>query len=333
MEQENDVSIDEAQFLYIDRLRSIGKSKQTVKAYRQGIKKYITVLEDNGVDLQGSLEQLTVESYDLFIRSLEELEYSTRNLYTTAVTNFIEYLVAMDYTEIELIKIQMLKKTAKRKVSTEIPHFSKENIQKIVDYAHNLNTKQCENFEERLRNYRDRALIITLADTGLRIHEACNLLRKSIDFNEGKAIITGKGNKQAVIRFTKRSLQSIRDYLNLRASLDGNLGKPLNSLPVFMRHDRPVGKKNISFQHLSMSTKTGREIVKLRVEECLGPEEVGNITPHSFRHYFVTVVLNASGNMRITQELARHSNISTTSRYAHLANDELDKAFLDALET
>ena len=54
---------------------------------------------------------------------------------------------------------------------------------------------------------------------------------------------------------------------------------------------------------------------------------VGTITPHSFRHYFVTVVLRATGNLKIAQELARHRNIAVTQRYAHLNDDELDKAY------
>ena len=59
----------------------------------------------------------------------------------------------------------------------------------------------------------------------------------------------------------------------------------------------------------------------------IGPDAVGTITPHSFRHYFVTTVLQASGNLKLAQELARHRNIAVTQRYAHLSNDELDKGY------
>jgi site-specific recombinase XerD len=59
---------------------------------------------------------------------------------------------------------------------------------------------------------------------------------------------------------------------------------------------------------------------------------VGRITPHSFRHYFVTSVLRGTGNLRYAQELARHKNIEVTQRYTHLTNDELDKAYYDVFE-
>jgi site-specific recombinase XerD len=64
----------------------------------------------------------------------------------------------------------------------------------------------------------------------------------------------------------------------------------------------------------------------------LGSSAAGTITPHSFRHYFVTIVLRASGNLKVAQGLARHSSISTTSLYAHLADEELDKVYWETFE-
>jgi hypothetical protein len=82
--------------------------------------------------------------------------------------------------------------------------------------------------------------------------------------------------------------------------LDGGSGRPLSSLPLFARHDLGAGKKV-----LPISTTTGRAIVHKHVSEALGPEAAGTITPHSFRHYFVTTVLRGSGgNLKLAQELA-----------------------------
>jgi integrase len=166
-----------------------------------------------------------------------------------------------------------------------------------------------------------------LADTGFRVHEACNLRRGDIDWNEQRTIIIGKGDKQAVVRFTSRSIQAIKDYLSLRAPLDANSGRQLSSLPIFARHDKGAGKKV-----KPMTPTTGRRIVQERVEQFLGEELVGKITPHSFRHYFITCVLRGSGNLKLAQKMARHENIQITERYAHLADDELDKAYYEIFE-
>ncbi len=151
--------------------------------------------------------------------------------------------------------------------------------------------------------------------------------RGDIDWNEGRAIIIGKGNRQAVVRFSTRSMDALKLYLARRAELDGASGRPLHALPLFARHDKGAGRKI-----KPITTTTGRNIVAERVSEALGPEAVGTITPHSFRHYFVTVVLRASGNLKLAQELARHKNIAVTQRYAHLSDDELDRGYYDIFE-
>jgi integrase len=166
-----------------------------------------------------------------------------------------------------------------------------------------------------------------LADTGLRVHEACGLRRGDIDWNEGKAMIIGKGNQQAVVRFSTRATDALMDYLKIRGKIDGKTKVALSALPLFARHDKGAGEKI-----KPLTTTTGRNIVSHRVRQILGEEAVGTITPHSFRHYFVTRVLRSSGNLKLAQELARHKNIAVTQRYAHLSNDELDKGYWDAIE-
>ncbi|HPC06455.1 MAG TPA: tyrosine-type recombinase/integrase, partial [Anaerolineaceae bacterium] len=130
-----------------------------------------------------------------------------------------------------------------------------------------------------------------------------------------------------VVRFSRRAQAALDDYLRARAALDGASGRPLSSLPLFARHDPGAGKKV-----KPITTATGRNIVNQRVAEFLGNDLVGRITPHSFRHYFVTRVLQTSGNLKLAQELARHKNIAVTQRYAHLSDNELDKGYWNAIE-
>jgi site-specific recombinase XerD len=81
---------------------------------------------------------------------------------------------------------------------------------------------------------------------------------------------------------------------------------------------------------LPISARSAEKIVERWVVHTLGSGARGTITPHTFRHYFVTVVLRASGgNIRLAQELARHRSIATTERYTHLSDDELDRGYHD----
>jgi integrase len=223
--------------------------------------------------------------------------------------------------------MDLLRQQRARRAGQRLPQFPRDEIEKVLLFVNNITNSLSDDRDLRLRAMRDRAFMLTLADTGLRVHEACNLRRGDIDWNEGRAVIIGKGNKQAVVRFSRRSLGALKDYLSARAVVDGASGRPLPSLPLFARHDKGAGKKV-----KPITTTTGRNIVSERVRQALGDEAEGRITPHSFRHYFVTTVLRASGNLKLAQELARHASIQVTQRYAHLSNDELDKGYHDIFE-
>lgn len=214
-----------------------------------------------------------------------------------------------------------------RKPGNRLPKFTINGIERILDSLSDETSLGTSSPIESLRAMRDRALLLTLADTGLRIHEACNLRRGDLDWNEGRAIIIGKGDKQAVIRFTTRAMRALKDYLSLRAELDGGSGKQLTALPLFARHDKGTGKRV-----KPITPTTGRTIVAERVKQILGDEAIGKITPHSFRHYFVSAILLASGNLKLAQSLARHENIQITQRYAHINDDELDKGYYEIFE-
>lgn len=306
------------------------RSSNTAKAYRQALQAFSQVLLEHEFGLDAPPSNIPEDAIAWFADALKTYAPATERLYLSAVIGFYEYLEGSGLAEPNLTRLKQLLKRRVRRPGQRLPQFPRDAIEKVLDYAERLSSIPVDNDIERLRNLRDRAFLLTLADTGLRVHEACKMRRGDLDWNEDKAILIGKGNKQAVIRFSTRSLNALRDYLAARAVLDGAARKPLGSLPLFLRHD-PGAKKGDN-QFKPVTTETGRNIVEGRVKEALGASAAGTITPHSFRHYFVTIVLRASGNLKVAQALARHSNISTTSLYAHLANDELDKAYWETFE-
>ena len=314
---------------YLAAIRD-SRSPNTAKAYGQALQSFSQALSEHKFDLTAPPNALPEEAIAWFADALKAYAPSTERLYLSAVTGFYEYLEAEGLAEPNLPRLKQLLKRRVRRPGQRLPQFPREAIEQVLDYAGSLAGKPVENEDERLRNLRDRAFLLTLADTGLRVHEACQLRRGDLDWNEGKAILIGKGDKQAVIRFSTRSLDALRDYLLARAALDGAARKPLGSLPLFVRHD--PGAKRGDNQYRPITTETGRDIVEGRVRESLGVAAAGTITPHSFRHYFVTIVLRASGNLKVAQSLARHSNISTTSLYAHLADEELDRVYWETFE-
>lgn len=312
---------------YLETVK-LARSKNTFTTYRNGMNYFQQVLEVHHLEIETKpITDLTEEAIIWFTASLKVYSASTERLYLTAAHGFFEYLAAENLTQVNLPRIQMIIRQRARKPGQRLPQFPADQIEQIIETMYHLTEKTYNDKNEHLRDLRDRSFLITLADTGLRVHEACNLRRGDIDWNEGQAIVIGKGNRQDIVRFSTRSMNAMKEYLHARADLDGKSNRPLPSLPLFARHDKGTGDKI-----KPMTTTTGRNIVAEWVEKILGKEAVGTITPHSFRHFFVTRVLRSSGNLKLAQELARHRNITVTQRYAHLSNDELDKGYSQAIE-
>ncbi|NLE84077.1 MAG: tyrosine-type recombinase/integrase [Chloroflexi bacterium] len=306
----------------------LSRSANTYRTYANAMSLFTEVLIANGIDTkENEITQLKEDAVVWMATALKEYASSTEQVYMTATVGLYEYIAGEDLAQVNLPRVRLLIKQRTRRPGVRLPQFPKSDIEIVLDYAEALRDETVENNLERLINLRDRAFLITLADTGLRVHEACNLRRGDIDWHESRAVIVGKGNKEAVLRFSKRSIRSMRDYLQARAELDGAGGKALAALPIFARHDKAVGKKT-----KPISTTTGRAIVRDRVRECLGEDAVGTITPHSFRHYFVTTILGSTGNLKLAQVLARHTNIAVTQRYSHLADDELDQKYQEIFD-
>jgi site-specific recombinase XerD len=306
----------------------LARSENTALTYGKALKEFKKVLVKAKIDPETSpTSMLTEDMISRFVMHLKSFAPATEQLYVRAVARFYKYLAAERLAEINLPRMDLLIEHRTRKPGIRLPQFPTKDIERVLDFVSNAASLPAESEVERLRAMRDRAFLITLADTGLRVHEACNLRRGDIEWNEGRAIIIGKGDKQAVVRFTSRAMRALKDYLSLRAELDGGSGKQLTALPLFARHDKGTGKKV-----KPITPTTGRNIVAERVKQVLGNEAEGHITPHSFRHYFVSAVLRSSGNLKLAQGLARHENIQITQRYAHIDDDELDKGYYEVFE-
>jgi integrase/recombinase XerC len=315
------ITIKEAADQFISQV-ILSRSKNTGRTYQNAMSLYLSVLQSKNVISTQAVTTLSEDSIIWYINRLKDFSSATERLYMTVIALFFEYLAASNLLEPNLPRIRLIMHQRTRRIGQRLPQFPANDIETILNNAIYIDNNN-KNINDLLIDLRDRAFLITLADTGLRVHEACNLRRGDVDWFEGKAMIIGKGDQQNIVRFSSRSLSAVKDYINIRSTLDGASGKPLATLPLFARHDRGAGKKI-----KPITTTTGRNIVTMRVKKALGEKAIGTITPHSFRHFFVTTVLRASGgNLKLAQELARHKNIAVTQMYAHLSNDELDQGY------
>jgi integrase len=326
MEEKTTISIASAIEDYLQFIK-LTRSENTALTYGKALKEFKKILVKEKVNPEdSSTSAITEDLISKFVQHLNAMSSATEQLYVGAIARFSKYLVVQGRLEINLPRIEILLKQRTRRTQVRLPRFSTYDVERVLNFVSDIPIPKTATKNELLRALRDRAFLLTLADTGLRVNEACNLRLGNVNWNKEHAIINN-GDKQAVVRFTTRSMRALKDYLSLRAELDGGSGKQLTALPLFARHDKGTGKKV-----KPITPTTGRNIVAERVRQALGNEAEGHITPHSFRHYFVSTILRASGNLKLAQALARHENIQITQRYAHIDDDELDKGYYEIFE-
>jgi len=163
--------------------------------------------------------------------------------------------------------------------------------------------------EDTMTGKRNRALLQTMADAGLRVSEACGLDTADLQRDNGRIVaITvrrGKGDKDRVVFPTEQLSDKLLRWLDARVALANGRG------PVFVTIKHGAGKR--------MSPRSVQMIVKRLAHEA-GLEK--QVTPHTFRHTAATRTLRATGNLRIVQENLGHARLETTAIYTHVQDEE-----------
>jgi site-specific recombinase XerD len=237
------------------------------------------------------------------------------NLKIVAVKDFLGFLEDRDLLAVKWSRLQRQWKRLPRADQHQIL-LDEEGIEGLIQFSLTMSPQD-------IREARNFAFIVFLADTGLRVGEACKLKRGDVDWQELHGLVVGKRNKQAAFRISERATRLVQRYLQLRAQADGIQNVPLYRLPLFARHDDAVGNAI-----RPMSPTTGRNItvaMVLRVlAEKVDPQKP--ITPHKFRHYLIDSA-RRKGGLMLAKGLARHESIQTTEKYFHLDDEELDRGY------
>ncbi len=313
-------------------LEEIGKSRadSTLNTYHYTMNNFKATLTKNHCDPATTpLVKMIPEWVQWFLDDLRRLQATTERSYLAPVIGFYEYVVAKNWLDLNLTEMRYFVKRRQRKLPRKAQRFPQKQIEKLLHAMNTLaDTGPFDTDRDKLTALRDRALFYLLADTGLRVSEACSLTCDDVDFDELELFVTGKGDKEARIRISPRALAHLQNYLHIR-DLFHNTPLPYPAdLPLFSRHDKRAGKKI-----LPLSARSVQQSVDRWVSQFLGEKYLHEISPHSFRHYFVTIVLRGTGgDVEVAKKLARHADISTTMRYAHLADDELDRKYYDIFD-
>jgi integrase/recombinase XerD len=158
------------------------------------------------------------------------------------------------------------------------------------------------------RNLRERLVVKLLVYTGIRVSELCSIRIQDIDLNNKTLKIrNGKGDKDRLVVFSEKVVPDLKLYL-----MDVRDKKPKSDF-LF-----PTSKSK------RISPVTIERLVRVIVKRSGITKKV---TPHTFRHTFVTSLLRNGADLRIIQILLGHSSISTTQIYTHVDDRALKMGY------
>jgi len=158
---------------------------------------------------------------------------------------------------------------------------------------------------------RDRAMILLLLRTGMRIGELLNVKVTDIILPEKKILlyIGGKNFEGRVVYFSKDAEAALVEWLQLR-----------NEQKEYLFYS--PARENISYVS---AWKVMRDLLTKANLRGKG------YTLHSLRHTFATTMLNAGLRLEVLQELLGHKLIDMTLRYAKLSNVTREAEYFKAI--
>ena len=152
-------------------------------------------------------------------------------------------------------------------------------------------------FEEALyasdwKGGRDRAILVLLYETGLRMSELMGLTLPDLHATRNELRVLGKGNKERVVPLLPATVKMLLDQSDARPHEATTLfvtngGKPLYPSFVYRLVNRYLGK---------VST----------LQKC---------SPHVLRHTFATHLLNRGAELAAVKDLLGHASLSSTQVY------------------
>ena len=162
-----------------------------------------------------------------------------------------------------------------------------------------------------LDNIRDRAMVLLLLRTGMRIGELLELTVTDINLPGHQiTIYIGEKNYQGrVVYFSDDAEEALLAWLNIR--------DPSKNYLFYGRNDQPLSY--VAAWH--------------RINDCFKRAGLSHkpYSPHCLRHTFATEVLNAGMRLEVVQQLLGHKDIEMTRRYARLSDRTREEEYFRAM--
>lgn len=294
---------------FLQWLHNEGKDQKTVTAYRTAVSNFIDwYIGTTGQKQLTEVKPIDVKEYISYMKHSLNRKQATINKTIASLKTFFAYLAEHGQvhdnpmTRIKIQKVQPSDKVGEKDVSKWL---TKEEQDRYISYV------ELEGNEfKRLRNL---AIIDLMLYAGLRVAEVEELKTGDVKLN-GDITLTvreGKMGKYASVTLINKYSRNLRNWLKFRQSLTED--------------------KYAQSPYLFVSERSGQLTargIQVMLDKYAELANMGNITPHRFRHSFCKNLANAGVSIETIRRLARHESIQTTAIYIDPSHQEQLKALL-----
>ena len=264
----------------------------TLRNAAASLKQFLTFYGQSG---KGHIEQMTREDIEAFTEDLQD-----RGLKAVTVSNrlrtvyaFVRFLIEAKVLGYELLE---------RKIRIRLP----DRLPRAID------PDDLKQLLSAIDKVRDRAMILLLLRTGMRIGELLNTKVHDLDLNSHRILIyesdkTGVGR---VAYYSDDAREALMSWLQVRNTFKEYL--------FYGRGDQPI------------CYETARSIFMKYLKNA-GLEYSG-YTLHCLRHTFATELLNARMPLECLRVLLGHTSLEVTRIYARLSDKTRENEYFIAME-
>jgi site-specific recombinase XerD len=271
-----------------------GKSEATLAFYADNLNRFVWWLGHEGLPQElGQIRAPEIRNFLLYVRktagrwpsgatsSRNPASMSTVDAYWRTLQAFFSWLVKEETIGADSNPI---KKIPRPKVPTKV----------VQDIPLDLINQALALWgEKKLAHLRNRAILIILLDTGIRLSECARLTLADVDAINGVIKVWGKGNKQRLAHLGGVARKALEAYLCQR--------KRYQESALWLDEDgKPIGRRGIQ--------------AMVRRLKRLG----GNVrwSPHTFRNTFAVNYLRAGGDPFTLQILGGWEDLEMPRRYS-----------------
>ena len=295
---------------------TLNRSYNTMISYIYNIRQFfqflidqnplITGYDDITIDMLNQIDALDMQDYMSYLRLHKsetktiQNEAKSRAQRLSCMRHFFQYLSIYKGLSVNTAKLLDRPKANSKKKQ---PLTSEETVELLNNVKACVGKPESSFYLENTK-YRNIAIITTLAYTGIRVSELCNLNLDDIHRDTMTIHVTRKGGDDDEVIINDEVRKAIDRYIDFERQPYDDANRAL-----FLSSRHATGER--------LSVRSVERMIK-----AYGDTIGEHVTPHTLRRTFGTKLYNQTGDLYLTATALGHKNIQTTKDFYTTMSEE-----------